>query len=179
MKRTLLIILGVVAVLAIGAYIFLRTTLKNTKKSSPEQTITYKENGADVSVFYCRPSKKGRVIFGSLVPYGQWWRTGANEPTTIETSKDLNFNGQTLKAGKYHLVTIPEEKEWTIVFNKEIPFWGTEYDPTNDVLRVKALVQNAPEAMELFTIAFQKAGDQDAIAFQWDQTKVALPFAVQ
>lgn len=179
MRRTLLIILGVVAVLAIGAYIFFQNTLKNTKKASPEQTITYQENGAKVSIFYCRPSKKGRVIFGELIPYGQWWRTGANEPTTIEMSKDLNFNGQTLKAGKYHLVTVPQANEWTIVFNSDIPFWGTQYDETKDVLRVKAPTEATSSTVEMFTITFEKPNGQDAIVFAWDQTKVTLPFTVQ
>lgn len=178
MKRTLFIVLGILAVLVIGGYFFFTNTLKSTKKASPEQTITYNENGAAISIFYCRPSKKGRVIFGELLPYGQWWRTGANEPTTFETSKDLNFNGQILKAGKYHLVTIPEATEWTIVFNSDIPFWGTQYDETKDVLRVKAPVETLPSVVEMFTITFEKPSGQDAVVFAWDQTKVVVPFTV-
>lgn len=179
MRRTLLIVLGVIAILAIGGYFFFQNMLKSTKKSSPEQTITYQENSADVSIFYCRPSKKGRVVFGELVPYGQWWRTGANEPTTIKTSKDLNFSGQTLKAGKYHLVTIPAANEWTVVFNADIPMWGTMYDETKDVLRVKAPAVTLPDVIEMFTMSFEKVNGQDVIAFTWDQTKVALPFTIQ
>ncbi len=179
MKKTLLIILVVIAVLGIGAYIFLRISLKNTKRFSPEQTITYSENGATVSIFYCRPSKKGREIFGELVPYGQWWRTGANEPTTITTSKDLLINNQTLKAGKYHIITIPQATEWTVVFNSNIPFWGTSYQPEADVLRVQAPVENLPETVEMFTIAFEKEAGKDVIALMWDQTKVVVPFAVR
>ncbi len=179
MRRTLLIVLAVLVVLGVGGYIYFQNMLKTTKKASPEQTIAYHENGADISIFYCRPSKKGRVIFGSLVPYGQWWRTGANEPTTITTSKDLNFNGQVLKAGKYHIVTFPEVNEWTIVFNSDIPFWGTQYDATKDVLRVKAPATELPIATEMFTMAFEKPNGQDAITFAWDQTKVILPFSVQ
>jgi hypothetical protein len=179
MRRVLLILLGVVAVAAIGGYFYVQNMLKNTKKASPEQTVTYQTNGADLSIFYCRPSKKGRVIFGTLVPYGQWWRTGANEPTTLTTSKDLNFNGQTLKAGKYHLVTIPEANEWTVVFNAEIPMWGTIYTPEKDVLRVKAPVETLPNVVEMFTINFEQPNGQDAITFAWDQAKVVLPFTVQ
>ncbi|MFN7120338.1 MAG: DUF2911 domain-containing protein [Saprospiraceae bacterium] len=179
MRRTLLIILAIVAVLGVGAYIFMQNAFKNTKKASPEQTITYNENGANVSIFYCRPSKKDRVIFGELVPYGEWWRTGANEPTTITTSKDLNFNGQVLKAGKYHIVTIPQANEWTIVFNSDIPFWGTQYDETKDVLRVKAPVETVNNVIEMFTITFENNNGQNAIVFAWDQTKVTLPFSVQ
>lgn len=179
MKKTLLIVLGIIAVLAIGGYIFVKVSLNNTKKHSPEQTVKYHQNNADISIFYCRPSKKGREIFGELIPYGEWWRTGANEPTTIATSKDLAFNGEVLKAGKYHIVTIPEQREWTIVFNSDIPFWGTMYDPEADVLRVKAPVQILPEVVEMFTIDFETIDGQDAITFTWDQTKVTLPFEVR
>lgn len=179
MKKKLLITLGVLLVVLIGSYVYFTNSLKNTKKASPEQTISYNENGAEIAIFYCRPSKKDRVIFGGLVPYGQWWRTGANEPTTLETSKDLNLNGETLKAGKYHIVTIPEANEWTIVFNSDIPFWGTQYDESKDVLRVKAPVETMATPAEMFTITFEKPNGQDAVVFTWDQTKVALPFVVQ
>ncbi len=179
MKKTLLIVVAVLLLLILGGYLFVRIGMQNTKKASPEQIVEYKQNGADISIFYCRPFKKGREIFGGLVPYGQWWRTGANEPTTITTSKDLDFNGQTLKAGKYHVVTIPEANEWTIIFNSDIPFWGTQYKPEADVLRVKAPVQQLPEIVEMFTIAFEQANGQDVITFTWDQTKVAVPFSVK
>lgn len=179
MKKTLLIILGIIVVLAIGGYIFVKVSLNNTKKHSPAQTVEYHQSNADISIFYCRPSKKGREIFGELVPYGQWWRTGANEPTTITTSRDLAFNGELLKAGKYHIVTIPEQDKWTIVFNSDIPFWGTMYKPEADVLRVQAPVQPQTNVVEMFTIDFENANDQDAISFAWDQTKVVLPFEVK
>lgn len=178
-RRTLLILLAIVAVLGIGGYIFVQNMFKNTKKSSPEQTVTFNENGANVSVFYNRPSKKGRDIFGALVPYGQWWRTGANEPTTLTTSKDLNFSGQLLKAGKYHLVTVPEANEWTLVFNSDIPMWGTIYTPEKDVLRVKASTQMMPEVVEMFTITFENMNGQNALVLAWDKTKVAVPFVVK
>ncbi|MDX1941684.1 MAG: DUF2911 domain-containing protein [Saprospiraceae bacterium] len=178
MRKTLLIVLSALVVLIVGGYIFFQINLKNTKKHSPEQTVEYHENGADISIFYCRPSKKGREIFGGILPYGQWWRTGANEPTTITTSKDLVFNGQTLKAGKYHIVTIPEQNEWTIVFNSEIPFWGTQYNPDKDALRVKVPVEALPSVVEMFTITFEDVNGQDAISLAWDQTKVAVPFTV-
>lgn len=179
MRKTLWIVLGAIAIIVIGGYIYSKIALKNTKKASPEQVITYSASGADLSIFYCRPSKRGREIFGGLVPYGQWWRTGANEPTTLTTSKDLNFNGQVLKAGKYHIVTIPEANEWTIVFNSDIPFWGTQYDASKDVLRVKAPTETIPNTVEMFTITFEKPNGQNAIVFTWDQTKVTLPFSVQ
>lgn len=182
MKRILLIIGIVILVLGVGGYFALQWQFKNTKKNSPEQTVTYSENGADISIFYCRPSKKGREIFGegNLVPYGKWWRTGANEPTQLTTSKDLIIDGKTLPAGKYSIVTIPEANEWTVIFNSKIPFWGTQYYPDEDVLRVKANVDAPMEEVEMLTIAFDKTTiGQDAITFAWDRTKVAVPFEVK
>jgi len=180
MKKVLLIVLIAVVLLGVGGYAFIQYSLKNTKQYSPEQTVEYQANGADISVFYNRPSKKGREIFGELVPYGEWWRTGANEPTQITLSEDIIIDGKTLPAGEYSIVTIPEENEWTVVFNEKIPMWGTIYDPDADVLRVKARVDDPGQTVEMFTIAFEKnnAG-QDLLTMAWDRTKVAVPFEVK
>lgn len=182
MKKVLLIVIAAVLVLGIGGYAFIKISLKNTKQHSPEKTISYRTNGAEISVFYNRPSKKGREIFGegNVVPYGKWWRTGANEPTQLTTSKDLIIDGKTLPAGTYSIVTIPEANEWTVIFNSKISFWGTQYYPDEDVLRVKANVDAPMEEVEMFTIAFDKtAAGQDVITFAWDRTKVAVPFEVK
>lgn len=151
-----------------------------TKKASPEATVEYSKNGKKISVFYCRPSKKGRVIFDSLVPYGQVWRTGANEATTFETGTDLEIGGKLLKAGKYTLWTIPNKEEWTVILNSKQYSWGLNFDGTSprepeaDVLQVKVPVEELPATVEMFTISFE-----DAVALNmvlaWDKTKVAVP----
>src|SRR5690606_37609349 len=88
-------------------------------------------------VDYCQPAVKGRVIFGELVPYGQVWRTGANEATVIEINRDVKVAGSDLKAGKYSLWTIPTPEKWTIIFNSETGQWGTMYAEDTDVLKVE------------------------------------------
>lgn len=179
MKKVLLIVIAAVLLLGIGGYAFIKISLNNTKQHSPEQTVTHQSNGADISVFYNRPSKNDRTIFGELVPYGQWWRTGANEPTQIELSKAITIKGETLPAGKYSIVTIPEADKWTVVFNSKIPFWGVQYYPEHDVMRVEVPVQTMPEPLEMFTIDFEEDSTLNYLTFAWDRTKVAVPFEVK
>ncbi len=172
-----LIVLGSLAVLA---FIGFQVMKSNTKKASPEGTVAYAKDGLKVDIFYNRPSKRGRVIFGELVPFGQVWRTGANEATTFETNKDLNIGGQVLPAGKYTLWTIPGATEWKVMFNKEMYGWGVDFDqkaqrkPESDALQVSVVPQELPEAMEMFTISVE---DQPVptLVLAWDRTRVAVP----
>ena len=172
-------VLVLVILLAVGGFFaWNQYSLYQTKKFSPAEKATYETSQIYVEVDYSRPKKAGRDIFGGLVPYGRWWRTGANEPTQIELSHDISFSGQILKAGLYSIVTIPEENSWTVVFNNRIPDWGTNYFPKDDELRVSAPVESLPEAVELFTIDFSEENGNPKMIFAWDQVKVSLPFQV-
>ena len=165
--------------LALGGYFgFQQYSLYQTKKFSPWQIVSFDNSHVLVEVGYCRPYKRGREIFGDLVPYGKWWRTGANEATQIELSRDLVFGEDTLKAGLYSLVTIPGKEEWVIVFNNQIPEWGTSYFPKDDELRVKAPVELLPAEVEQFTIDFSEEAGHPTLIFAWDRTKVTVPFEV-
>lgn len=108
-----------------------------TKRPSPPATFDTSVNGLKVIINYGQPSLKGRIIGKEIAPYGQVWRTGANEATTFEINRDVMIESKVLKAGKYTLFTIPGESEWTIIFNKQLNQWGAyKYDPNQDVLRV-------------------------------------------
>lgn len=108
-----------------------------TLRPSPPAEVSVMIDSAKVTINYSSPSIKGREIWGSLVPYNQVWRTGANEATVFETTKDILVNDQKLVAGKYGLFTIPGEKEWTIIFNSVWDQWGAfKYDASKDVLRI-------------------------------------------
>ncbi len=182
-------IVGILAALfLLGYFVGLPYLREQTKKHSPQQTATYAQNGLDLQVTYCSPSKKGREIFGGLVPYGQVWRTGANEPTTFHTGTDLKVEGQTLPAGDYSLWTIPGPKEWTVIFNREIPDWGvtlsslgrkTTRDPKADVLQVTVPVLRAadgpPGFYENFVIEYVSQGKQLFLKLAWDTTQVLVP----
>lgn len=137
-----------------------------------------------MAVFYNRPYKKDRVIFGELVPYGEVWRTGANEATTFTTTKDIQFGGQQLPAGSYTLWTIPGQEEWTVIINSKQYSWGVNFqaqasrDPEADVLQVKVPVQRTETPVEQFTIDFMEEAGNTALVLMWDDTKVSVPLTV-
>ncbi|MEX0968058.1 MAG: DUF2911 domain-containing protein [Bacteroidia bacterium] len=177
LKWTGIVILALV-VLAFAGYKYMQW---NTKQSSPEETVEYKQGDLELEVFYNRPYKKDREIFGSLVPYDQVWRTGANEATTFKTNKDLTIDGKTLPAGKYTLWTIPGEKSWTVIFNTMQYSWGVNFDGVAsreaeyDALEVKVPVQRSNEVVEQFTISF-KDNNNLSLELAWDQSRVEVPF---
>jgi len=182
MKKFLLV-LGVILVIILGVLTYFK--IYYTKSFSPEDKVKFEEGDARIMVVYNRPSKKGRVIFGELVPYDKVWRTGANEATTFETNKDLLFGDQTLKAGKYSLWTIPREQTWTILFNTESGQWGVGFNgeanrnPAKDVLSVEVPSVSTKKEFEQFTIDIERMGEEHELAFIWDKTLVAVPFSIQ
>jgi hypothetical protein len=124
-------------------------------------------------ITYGQPSKKDREIFGKLVPYGQVWRTGANEATTVQFKKDVTFGGKKVKAGTYSLFTIPTENEWTIILNSELGQWGAyKYNDIkkNNVAEVKVKATNTASFMEKLTITT----DDKKITIGWDKTSVSV-----
>jgi len=133
---------------------------------------------AIVRVTYSRPAKNGREIFGKLVPYGSVWRTGANESTEIKFYQDIDLNGKKVTAGTYSLFTIPGEKEWAIILNSDLDYWGAyKYNEKKDVIRVTAPVTTLNDALENFSIQFEGKGEkQGVMKLAWDKTVAEVPF---
>jgi hypothetical protein len=129
-------------------------------------------------VIYSRPQKGGREIFGKLIPYGKVWRTGANEATEIKFFQDVELAGKKVKAGTYSLFTVPGEKEWTIILNSDLDYWGAySYKAENDVVRFTAPATELNNAVENFTIHFNNKGEKGGeMKLAWDKTVVAVPF---
>jgi hypothetical protein len=183
MKKFLIFsLIGIAVIAALVAFIgFMQ--LKNTKSFSPEEEVVFNAGNLSIKVFYNRPSKKGREIFGGLVPYEAVWRTGANEATTFETNRDLVIEGHTLKAGKYTLWTIPREVTWTIIFNSEHGQWGlnskgeANRNPDLDVVKIDVHAVKQEQVFEQFTIAFEKTGEDAEMVLIWDKTVVPIPFS--
>jgi len=146
-------------------------------RPSPLELVTMKSEDTYVKITYCRPHKKGREIFGSLVPYGEVWRTGANEATEMTVTKKIKLSGNDLNAGTYSLFTIPEEGEWTIILNGELGQWGAfRYSSEYDVLRFKVVTEKTEDIYEPFTIEFEQVGlNKTNLLLFWDQTKVVIP----
>lgn len=132
---------------------------------------------AVIRVTYSRPQKNDREIFGKLVPFDKVWRTGANEATEIKFYKDVELAGKKVKAGSYSLFTLPGEKEWTIILNSDLDYWGAySYNEKHDVLRVTAPVSQMDSAVEAFTIQFENKGEKQAVMkLAWDKTVVDVP----
>jgi hypothetical protein len=181
--KKFLIVLGVLLVLILGVLLYMR--LVYTKSFSPEDKSNFSSGDLAISVLYNRPYKKGRVIFGELVPFAKVWRTGANEATVFETNKDLTFGDKTLKAGRYSMFTIPEEQSWTVLFNSETGQWGVDFNgeanrnASKDVLSVQALSVQQEKEFEQFTISIERWGEEMQLIFMWDKTLVSLPFTVK
>lgn len=178
MLKKILIGLAVVAVILLIAFQVMKS---KTKSASPEVKQTYSVGAAKVNLFYCEPSKKGRDIFGGIIKYGEVWRTGANEPTTFETDKNLVIDGKKLPAGKYSLWTIPQKDSWTVIFNKEIPYWGDNTDgkaarnANEDIIQVIVPVEKLTNLQEKLSIDVQ----HNALNISWDMTKVTVPIVVE
>ncbi|MEY4539797.1 MAG: hypothetical protein RLZZ306_1554, partial [Bacteroidota bacterium] len=134
-----------------------------------------------VDLFYCSPSKKGREIFGGLLKFGEVWRTGANEPTTFETSKNIKVGDKSLPAGKYSIWTIPQKDSWTIIFNKEVPDWGVSWggvasrNEKEDVAQVIVPVEKLSTSQEKLSLD----ANNNALNISWDMTKVSVPIVVE
>jgi hypothetical protein len=135
--------------------------------------------GATVWIDYGRPSKRGRVIFGSIVPWGEVWRTGANAATQFNTSVDLKVGDTVIPAGMYTLWTIPTPTGAQLLFNQQTGQWGTDHDPSKDAIRVDLRQEELAEGVERFTIAVVPLGNAGEIRFDWDRTRWVLPFTVK
>ncbi len=172
------ILIAMVAIVAVG-FIAFRFMKMQTKKASPEESYTYFDGDFRLTVNYCRPYKKGRAIFGGLVPYGQVWRTGANEATVLESSGDFTFGGTPVVAGRYTLWTLPGANAWEVYLNCGQYNWGVDFDgkalrdPAKDVAVAKVPVERLPEPVEQFTILVTPDGSE--LALEWDDVRVAVP----
>lgn len=148
-----------------------------TPAPSPLQTIDQAFALSNIKIEYSRPSVKGRVVYGDLVPYGKVWRTGANQSTKITFGDDVKIEGVALKAGTYALYTIPNKDSWEILFYKDLTLGGNvaEYKATDEVARVKGKVSATGMKVETFTINIGDITSTSAsIDLMWDMTKVSF-----
>ena len=148
---------------------------------SPADSVRASVAGAVLAVRYSRPSMRGRVIFGSMVPWNKVWRTGANQATVLETSADLVVAGTPVPAGKYSLWTIPSPDGWKLILNSNTGQWGTDYAAKYDFARLDMKVERLAQPVEQFTIAIAPQGDGQSglLTLTWERTRASVPFAKQ
>ncbi len=171
MKKVILFIAAVAMTAGVSAQI-------ETPAASPFQKIEQKIGLTDVTVEYSRPSKKGRTIFGDLVPYAKMWRTGANKNTMITFSDAVMIGGKEVKAGTYAIFTKPNATNWDIYVYTDSENWGTpeKWDDSKVAAMVSAPAQPMPMSIETFTMSFDDFKGSDAnLGMMWDNVYVALP----
>jgi len=150
------------------------------KRASPHAEVSAPLGGKKITVSYGRPYVKGRAIFGGLVPWGEVWRTGADEATTFTTEADVVIGSLKVPKGEYSLFTIPTEKQWTLVLNKTAKQWGAfKYEAAQDLGRVPMTVTTAAKPVEQFTIELVPAGKQLTLKLAWDKTVATVAIAPQ
>ncbi len=173
MRKTMI---GVVIALGAGLLSFLAGMQQDpSKRASPPGTAEITLAGKKVKIDYGRPSMRGRKIFGELVPFGEVWRTGANEATHFSTEADLEIGGARVPAGKYTLYTLPAESGWKLIINKQTGQWGTEYDQAQDLARVDMKTELIEIPIEQFTISFlPKGGDGATLRLDWEKTRAQV-----
>lgn len=154
--------------------------------ASPPATTEYSNQGLEITVNYSQPYKKDRLIFGeeadgALLPYGKYWRLGANEATEITINKDVLFGGKPLSAGSYRMYAVPGPQSFKVSLNSEIGvfFAVAEPDPELDVLRVDAPVTLQDNVTEMFTININDTDTGAQIDFVWDNVLFSVPITVQ
>jgi hypothetical protein len=168
--------------LALGLFASIAEADVEFPAPSPSSTVKQKVGLTDVEVVYSRPSLKGREIFGSMIPYGEVWRTGANSATRISFSTDVTFGDAKLVSGSYELFTIPGKSEWTVIVQKlpEKASWGAyTYKHENDTARIQTKPEAIAAPVESFTIGFADVTDTGCnLVLEWDRTRVPVKLSV-
>jgi hypothetical protein len=146
---------------------------------SPPDTVRAAVGGANVAVAYSRPLKRGRVIFGNIVPWNQVWRTGANAATMFTTDKDLMFGNTVVPAGKYTLWTLPTPTGAKLIINSETGQWGTDYHQEKDFARVDLNAKQLSQPVDQFVIGVAPQGSGGLLRMAWDDREYSIPFTVK
>lgn len=148
---------------------------KSKRPSPPAKADCSFKDGKTVHIDYSSPRMKGRKIFGGLVPFGQPWRTGANEATTFVIDTNLMVGDQNVPAGSYTLFTVPNEKSWSLIVSKKTGEWGIPYPgEADDLVRAKMKASQFTPPVENMTIDLKLTGDVCTLSVSWDQTLATI-----
>ena len=148
---------------------------KSQRPSPPAQAQCKFSDGKTITVDYSSPRMKGRKIFGELVPYGQVWRTGANDATTFVTTSGLTVDSKDVPAGNYTIFTLPEKDKWTLIISKHTGEWGIPYKyESEELVRVPMSVSSSGSPVENFTISFDQSGSACTLKMSWESTQASV-----
>ena len=170
-----LVLMFTVAVPVAGQQV---TTLHPGKGGSPHVRASWTIDGTNISIDYGRPALKGRTVGKDVAPTGQIWRTGADEATTLTTSRALKFGNLSLPAGTYTLYTIPTGGTWHLIVSKKTGQWGVPYPKGEDLGRAPMTLGKAPKAAEQLTLSIDDTQTGGTLHIDWGTTRASIPFTV-
>jgi len=148
---------------------------KSKRPSPPAQAQCKFSDGKTITIDYSSPRAKGRKIFGDLVPYGDVWRTGANDATTFVTTTSLTAEGKEIPAGSYTIFTVPAQDKWTLIINKHTGEWGIPYKyESEELARVPMSVSKTSSPVENFTIDLNQSGGSCTLQMSWENTQASI-----
>jgi DUF2911 family protein len=175
MKKVVLVA-AVLFGMAMCAAAQMQMSQDKSKRPSPPASAECKfSDGKTVKIDYSSPRAKGRKILGGVVPYGEVWRTGANEATTFVTGTNVNVGGKDVPAGSYTIFTVPKADGWTLVISKKTGEWGTDYaGEKEDLVRVPMSVSKTSGPVENFTIGFDEGGRKCSLHMEWENTRAKV-----
>ena len=174
MQKRIALVIGMIFTLTIFA-------ASQKSKPSPAASATCDlGSGKTIKTDYSSPRAKGRKVYGGLVPFGEVWRTGANEATTFVPSADVMVGGKDVPAGSYTIFTVPNADKWTLIINKKTGEWGIPYKYESDELaRVDMKVSKLPSPVENFTIAYDKSGSGCTMRIDWETTRATVDISAK
>jgi Protein of unknown function (DUF2911) len=148
--------------------------------ASPSAKVAQRVGVTDISIDYSSPGVKGRKVWGDLVPFDKVWRTGANAATKITFSRDVTFGGKPVPAGTYSIVSMPSQKGWKVMLNKELGLWATPapYEASNDVASVDATTTEIPSRERLAFLFSNTTDDSTSLDLEWEKLRVSVPIKV-
>jgi hypothetical protein len=185
MKKKILIVAVLIVILGAGFMFYFNY---RNYAASPRGSAELSSGNLNVAITYCRPSVRGRLIFGeasqgALQPYGQYWRLGANDATEVTFNQDVLFNGQPVKKGSYRMYAVPGKDEFEISLNSELGQWGAfEPDYGKDILKTKVPTTSPASSVEQHTITLNKAASGPNavdIVVEWSDTRFVIPVKAQ
>ena len=180
MRKFALIAVSLFAVATLASAQMNMSDDKSKRPSPPASAACKFSDGKTIKIDYSSPRAKGRKIFGeasekALVPYGQIWRTGANDATTFVTDTNVTVGGKAVPAGSYTIFTVPKADAWSLVISKKTGEWGTDYPgEKEDLVRVPMTVSKTSAPVENFTIAFDQAGSKCTLRTEWENTRASV-----
>ena len=170
-----------IGILVIGAAVVAVETRQVRQRASPHESVSEMVAGSEMTIAYGRPYMRGRMIFGRLIPWDRVWCPGADEATTLESTRPLRLGTLTVPPGSHTIWILPTPDTWTLVVSKESSGFHTNYNSSADLGRIEMTKRSLTEPVEQLTFAIVKnaTGSGGAITMTWETTEVSVPFTVQ